>query len=115
MAQWQGGFSGNSHETKVADVEHSLRLAVASFKACNELEKAARTSAVCRLARRLYVARLKALEAKIARDSEPHPSGEPSEGSTRQRHKLEALLASGVGGILNEFGVPELAPTAAVS
>jgi hypothetical protein len=105
MAQWQGAYAGNTHETKVAEAEQSLRLAVTALGASGELERASRMLAVARLALRVYQARLKALESKIARDSEPRPGGDPTEGFRRHQRRLELLLAGGPERIAQEFGV----------
>jgi hypothetical protein len=105
MAQWQGAYAGNTHETKTAETEQALRLAVSALEAGGDRERASRMSAVARLARRVFQARLKALEAKIARESEPRPGGDPTEGFRRHQRRLELLLAGGPERIAQEFGV----------
>jgi hypothetical protein len=80
-------------------------LAVTALGASGELERASRMLAVARLAHRVYQARLKALESKIARDSEPRPGGDPTEGFRRHQSRLEQLLAGGPERIAQEFGV----------
>lgn len=104
MAQWQGAHAGNTHETKTAETEQALRLAVSALESGGDRERASRMAAVARLARRVFQARLKALEAKIARESEPRPGGDPEEGFRRHQRRLEMLLAGGPERIAQEFG-----------
>jgi hypothetical protein len=106
MAQWAYGYSGHTHDTKVLDVEESLRLAVAAHSAATEAERDHKSKAVHHLAERLLAARLKAVRARIARLSEPDQRRKPETADHLERlRKHEAEVeAQGVDGILREFG-----------
>lgn len=96
MAQWSGGFSGLTHETKVADLEATLRRAVATARARTG---AASSKSVTHLAERLLGARRKALESALSRLG-GSDTADDHRGIAR---RLEALEASGTAGILREF------------
>jgi hypothetical protein len=117
VAQWKGQFSGKTHETRVLDVEASLRCAVAAFRAASspgEREKKAKD--VRNLAKRVLSARLRLLKARISRAQEPRMTGAaPAPWSDR----IDALRAreikvreDDVSGILVEFGAQDAQPVA---
>lgn len=96
MAQWNGQFSGNTHETKVRDLEDSLRIAVAAARSSSDGGKG---KAVERIADRLLSARLKVFRARLSRceDDDDVPS---------LMKKIEDLDSQGVQSVLAEFGAP---------
>jgi hypothetical protein len=104
MAQWERAYCGLTHDTKVKDVEASLRLAVTSFATAEESEKERKAEAVRNLAKRLLNARLKALRARISALSEPgrHAANKVSD----LRLRVEELEEQGITGVLNEFHSP---------
>jgi hypothetical protein len=112
VAQWLGQFSGRTHETRVQDAEDALRHAVLAFRdasAAHEREKKAKN--VRHLAMRLLQARIRLFKARLSRASEPRMTGQPSawnDGVDHLRAQERAAQASGVHGILLEFGVEEL-------
>ena len=60
MAQWMGQYSGESHATKVADLEAALRVAIAAMqKAATGAGYDRKRVAVEKLAARLLGARVK--------------------------------------------------------
>lgn len=109
MAQWTGQFSGNTHATRVADIEASLRLAVAALRHAEGSDAVdAKGTAVHRLAARLWSARLRMARARLAGVSP----------LTLQQSKVEVdvaasnsrntrVRADGIAGILAEFGVAD--------
>jgi hypothetical protein len=116
VAQWLGQFTGQTHETRVQDVEDSFRHAV---QALHETlpgavrERSAKT--VRHLAKRVLQARLRALKARIARASEPRMTGQQtawSDGVAALQAREVATRAGGTNAILVEFGVEELARSA---
>jgi hypothetical protein len=71
MAQWTGQFSGSTHETKVQDIQNSLRQAIKILEAASEVDRAGKLKSIRRLSERLLAARLKALRARISALTEP--------------------------------------------
>src|ERR1700755_1725191 len=66
MAQWNGQFTGNTHATKVKDLEETLAHAVNVFREAESAEEIqAKGKSVRKLAEKLLNARLKFLKAKI--------------------------------------------------
>src|SRR5438094_10088260 len=66
MAQWLGQFSGNTHATKVQDLEATLRDAVVVFhKARSCKARRVKANAVQNLAKKLLAARLRLFKARI--------------------------------------------------
>jgi hypothetical protein len=111
MAQWAWQYSGLSHATKVDDNEQLLHHAVEVFKAAKDEEKSKKAKSVKKLAAKVLNARLKMIKAKRS-DVEPVKSEDWAESRIQVEHlgELESRLTSGgVGGILAEFGVGELA------
>ena len=110
MAQWNGQYTGNTHGTKVADLEDTLRHAVEVFKNSSADVKSSKGKAVKKLAAKLLNARLKMLKAKLA-DTTPVEA----KNWEKRRIQIEHLeiqekqwTSSGVSGILSEFGVDKL-------
>jgi hypothetical protein len=109
MAQWAGGYSGDTHATRVAEVEAALRQAAAALK--SEAADGPTPKAVAKarkLAERLLSARLRMLKARIsalkdASVQETVPPAGAQLASPRQR--LATVEAQGLPGILAEFGV----------
>jgi hypothetical protein len=104
VAQWSGQFSGNTHASRVDDLECSLRAAVLSLKAATpKPELLTCTNDVRQLAEKVLKARIRLLRARIA--AEP-PSGAAPRHSGLER-RLATTLEGGVSAILQEFGVPK--------
>jgi hypothetical protein len=107
MAQWSGQFSGLTHETKVQDIEASLRKAISAFDAAPVAERETKSNVVHELSNRLFAARLKALRARLSALREPGLK-HASDSQVRQLQSRELeLQAQGVAGILGEFGFHE--------
>jgi len=106
MAQWTGQYSGRTHETKVEDLEESLRLAVQALTAAQGAERRRKAKAVFRLAIRLLKARHRLLRARIS-SRLPTAATRPGGGTTGLELREQDLLAPGMSGVLREFGVPE--------
>src|SRR5438105_4805358 len=104
MAQWILGYSGLTHDTKVQDVEASLRHAITAYSAAAEADRDRKSKAVLHLAKRLLAARSKALRARISQFSEPGPKRASEEHVQSLRTRKRELDAQGVNGILREFG-----------
>jgi hypothetical protein len=105
MAQWTGQFSGFTHETKVQDIEHSLRQAITTYKALPEAERVGKLKAIRQLSERVLAVRLKALRARISALTEP---GSKSLDDTRAAHlrtREQELQAQSVDDILREFEI----------
>ena len=109
MAQWAWGFSGNTHETRVAEAEAALRSAVAALRSVREGNGPSQaTSNVHRLAGRLLSARVRMLKARVntLQDSSAKETGAvaPQEFAAL-RARLAAVQQAGIAGILAEFDV----------
>ena len=104
MAQWYGFGSGLTHETKVKDLEASMRKAVTALKAANEAETDGKMKAVHHLAERLLAARLKAMGAKISQLREPKARPVDEQIVSRLEAEQERVRDAGVDAILTEFG-----------
>jgi hypothetical protein len=109
MAQWIGQFTGLTHDSKVADIEASLHVAVASFVKAEPSDKNRKAGAVRNLAKRLLTARLKQLRARISKLSEPGHRNSP-EAVSELRLRLQQLEEQGPNGILKEFHFPAQNP-----
>ena len=103
MAQWNGQFSGLTHETKVQDIEASLRQAVAAFNSATEGERDSKSKAVRHLAERLLAARLKALRSRLCVLREPGKKRASDSRVKQLQAREQETEAQGVTGILNEF------------
>lgn len=104
MAQWAGQFSGFTHETKVQDVERSLRQAITTFQALPEAERSGKLKAIRHLAERLLVVRLKALRARISALTEPGSKSLDDTKAAHLRTHERELQAQSTDDILREFG-----------
>jgi hypothetical protein len=112
MAQWMGQFTGNSHATKIEDLETTLRHAINVYREVRErVESQTKEKAIRKLAEKLFTARLKYLKARLY---EAEPVMENKE-ERRQRKRVETLRqqevkvrSDGVNGILLEFGALDL-------
>ena len=105
MAQWAGQFSGFTHETKVQDVERSLRQAVATFQALPEAERTLKRKAIQHLAERLIAVRLKVLRARISALTEPGRKRLDDAQATLMQKREQELHAQTVEDVLREFGL----------
>ena len=107
MAQWNGQFSGLTHETKVQDIEASLRQAVTAFDAAPDAERESKAKAVHHLSGRLLAGRLKALRARLSALREPGLKRASDSQVKQLQTREQELHAQGVAGILKEFGFHE--------
>lgn len=108
MAQWNGQFTGNTHSTKVQDLEELLQRAIGRLR--DEDARDAKQKNVYKIAEKLLKARLKLLKAKIC-DEEPVTNDNKEKRDRRfenLRQKLAATQGEGVNGILIEFDAREL-------
>ena len=104
MAQWQGQFSGFTHETKVQDLEESLRRAIRSAGEAGPVDRDRKLKAMWHVAERVLSSRSKALRARKSALTEP---GRESEKAIVKLQEREIQLdQAGVKGILREFGAP---------
>ena len=99
VAQWKGQFTGHTHQTKVDDLEASLRLAVAALSESPDPTKAKTAE---RLAARLLNARLKLMKSR--RYEAPFGDGSNPVRAESKHQQEEQLRAGGIDAILNEFG-----------
>jgi hypothetical protein len=114
LAQWLGQFSGNTHATRVADLEVALRHAVAALRNAEATDAAgAKAKAVHRLAKRLFSARLRAARARLDAVAPLTSEQRQSRGEVHALRSRESIIeAEGAAGILTEFGVPSEPPAA---
>lgn len=103
MAQWTGQFSGFTHETKVQDIEQSLRQTITTYKALPEAERAGKLKAIRHLAERLLAVRLKALRARISALTEPGSKGLDDTKAAHLRTREQELQDQSADDILREF------------
>jgi len=111
MAQWNGQYTGNSHATKIKDLEETLTHAVFVFREAGSAEEIqAKGKSVRKLAEKLLNARLKFLKAKIY-DAEPVSERDEAKRAVQienlRQHEAKARH-DGINGILNEFKVADL-------
>ena len=105
MAQWTGQFSGHTHESKVQDIEDSLRLAIQTYRTASEAERTSQLKAIRHLAERLLAARLKALRASISAITEPGSKRLDDTKASHLRAREHGLQAQSVDDILREYGI----------
>lgn len=106
MAQWIGAFRGHTHETKVKDVEASLKKAIAAYSTANAAERGAKFEAMHHLAERVLMCRLKATRAQLAQLREPGSKQRSNEKAiARYEHEFARLQENGIEGVLKEFGL----------
>jgi len=103
MAQWAGQFRGFTHETKVQDIEQSLRHAITSYRALPEAERAGKLKAIQHLAEKLLAVRLKALRARRSALTEPGSKSLEDAKAAHLRSREQELQAQSVDDILREF------------
>jgi hypothetical protein len=107
MAQWSRQFSGETHASKVAELEASLRIAVTSLNSdSSEDGRPRKAKAIRSLAKRLLSARLHLMRSRIVTASEKQIGLNVESLSAREI----AARAAGVPGILIEFGVKDDKP-----
>jgi gamma-glutamyl phosphate reductase len=108
MAQWNGQFTGNSHTTKVRDLEELLVHAVEVYNESSSIEeKTSKEKAIHKIAEKLLNARLKLLKAKLY-DTEPVIEEKVKKQFVQIEHLQQKILKvqdAGVEGILEEFGL----------
>lgn len=111
MAQWNGQFTGNTHATKVQDLEHALRHSVNNFRETNlTTENKNKAKTVYKLAEKLFNARLKFLKVKLY-DAEPVTEENVRKQSVQienLQRQIENINREGISGILIEFGAKDL-------
>jgi hypothetical protein len=106
MAQWYGQYTGNSHSTKVKDLEEMLIHAVNVYRESSNEEKVTKLKAINKIAEKLLTARLKLLKAKLY-DVEPVIAEKKENQSVQIKHLQEKIFNvqnAGLNGILEEFG-----------
>jgi hypothetical protein len=108
MAQWNQQYSGQTHETKVQDLEASLRKAVKAFSAAtSETEKNHKEKAVRHLSERLLESRLKILHVRISGlIVAKSKAGATDEEIARLKVREQEMRDNGMDGILREFSAP---------
>lgn len=109
MAQWQGQFSGRTHETRAVDVEDTLRRTVTALRqAISPAERERLTKQVRDLARRLLRARLQLVKSRIAKGSEQRMSATAwADGIAALRDREAQIRQEGINGILQEFAATD--------
>lgn len=108
MAQWVGQYTGNTHTTKVRDLEETLENSIAKFRELKtDEEKLVKQKAIIKIAEKVLNARLKFLKAKIY-DAEPVVEGKQSKLVSNLKEQETILLEKGVNGILIEFDANDL-------
>ena len=86
MAQWSRQYTGNTHATRVADLEASLRRAVSAFtEAQSDPERASKAKSVRKLAERLLLARRRLLAARRTAAQQEEPGPQRLTRSSRRR------------------------------
>jgi hypothetical protein len=107
VAQWAGGYSGNTHATRVADAESALKQAILALRASEDggVNQQKREK-VARMADRLLSARVRMLKARLAalRDASAQDQTPPAQ-LTDLETRLAMLQEQGAAGILTEFGI----------
>jgi hypothetical protein len=112
LAQWAGGYSGDTHATRVAEAEAALRQAATGLRSDASSEPRAKVVANARrLAERLLSARVRMLKARLSalRDASAKEAATPvSEQFASLRMRLASLQEQGLLGILAEFDLENL-------
>ena len=98
MAQWMGQFTGNTHESKIKDIEETLLTAIEALKLADEKLFKQKQKSVTHLCERLLSARLKALSARISKL--------PKSQNLIKREK--EMREKGINGIFVEFKIENL-------
>ncbi|NBV24904.1 MAG: hypothetical protein EBS05_23665 [Proteobacteria bacterium] len=107
MAQWMGQYSGLTHETKVQDLELSLRQAIKTIGALPAPARPEKLKALRHLAGRLLAARLKAVRARVAALTEPGRLDPNGRKASQLQARAAELQAMGPEDVLKEFGFDE--------
>jgi hypothetical protein len=112
LAQWAGGYSGNTHATRVADAEAALRHAAAGLRSDASSDRSPKAVAnVRKLAERLLSARVRMLKARLSamQDANSKETAPPaSEEFASLRARLATVQEQGLPGILAEFDFESL-------
>ncbi len=110
MAQWLGQFTGNTHATKVQNLEASLRHAVNVFhKTRPGKARKVKAKAVQSLAKKLLSARLRLFKARIVANTPVAIEEGDSQmsGIESLRDREAKARAEGLHGILIEFSAQD--------
>ena len=111
MAQWLGQYTGNTHATKIEDLENSLRHAAKVFQETRSAKKRKlKAKAVLNLAKKLLSARLRLLKARLVANT-PLVGDEagPQMRSVKSLRDREAKARTeSLQGILLEFSVEDV-------
>jgi hypothetical protein len=108
MAQWAGGYSGNTHATRVDDAEAALKQAITTIRDRSADEPMAQDFAkVTRMAERLLSARVRMLKARLTalQDASAQEGASAGAQLSDLRDRLTTVQAQGVAGILAGFGM----------
>jgi len=111
MAQWLGQFTGHTHQTRLADVEETLRGAISAFRTASIDERSKKAKAIGNLVKRLISVRARYAKAKLVVASQVGTSEamehRAAEVATLNR-KLELLKSIHPTVVLKEFGAEDL-------
>jgi ABC-type methionine transport system ATPase subunit len=111
MAQWNGQFTGNTHATKVKDLEELLVHTVNVFRdLSSDEERFKKEKAIHKIAEKLLIARLKFLKAKLY-ETEPVIEEKAKKKNVQIEHlqqRIEEMQTQGANGILIEFDLKDL-------
>jgi len=108
LAQWIRQFTGNTHETKVEDIESSLTKAIEQLRSVADKEMGKWRKSVFHLAERLLAARIKMMKVRI---SNLKPLASPKDESKKLNNledRKQRLEEEGLQGIFIEFGIEDL-------
>jgi len=110
VAQWKGQYSGRTHESRVADVEASLRVAVEALRTATEKDRKNKARSARLLAERVLLARIRQIKARRSEYAERAAGGlsQAQDAVASMSHRLQELETAGVFGILREFGVEDV-------
>jgi hypothetical protein len=108
VAQWLGQYTGNTHATRVAELDSQLRHAISVLRAIeDDSDRMKRAKSVRKLAKRLLAARARCIKAKLA-SAEIHDAIGKGLGDVASlRQHLASIEEGGLDAILAEFGVAE--------
>lgn len=110
MAQWAGGFSGNTHVSAIEDAEELLRHAATVFLLEADPEKRRKKAKNVRsLAKRLLRTRVRFLKALISERHDPREEVMSTriQETTSLKQRLANTEDEGIAGILREFSASE--------
>ena len=111
MAQWIGQFSGRTHESRIADVEATLRRAIESLAAAGADSSAHERKNVLNLAEKLLAARTRQHKARLSQKRERATAESPAENAlalVRLEQSVAEMKVAGISAILKEFGVRDV-------